>query len=52
MALIRIGSPSISYLEQIAVDNPELQWVSEYIINEINGTQIKLNNQFKEAIAI
>ena len=50
MALIRIGSPSISYLEQIAVNNPKLQWASEYITEEINGTQIKLNNQLEEAL--
>ena len=42
MALIRIGAPAISHLEDSALNNPELSWVSEYIIREIKGTQIKL----------
>ncbi len=43
MALIRIGTPSINYLKQVASDNPELSWVSEYIIREIKGTEIELS---------
>lgn len=44
MALIRIGTPSIKYLEQGATQNPEFGWVSDYIISEIKGSEIKLAN--------
>jgi len=43
MALIRIGEVSISYLEKSANNNKDLNWVSEYIISEIKGTEISLN---------
>ena len=42
MALIRIGMPSVSYLEQAARANTELKWISDYIIEEIEGSQVKL----------
>ncbi len=44
MALIRIGTPSINYLEQRALKNPEFRWISEYIIGEIKGSGIELDN--------
>lgn len=50
MALIRIGAPSISYLEQAAKANTELKWISEYIIEEIEGSQIKLGQFLKEQV--
>lgn len=43
MALIRIGEPSVSYLEQAAIDVPEFKWALEYIIEEIKGTKIALS---------
>jgi len=44
MVLIRIGTPSISSLRQIAADNHELGWIADYIIREIKGTEIKLTD--------
>lgn len=42
MALIRIGTPSMRFLEETMAVEPEFSWAAEYIINEIKGTQIKL----------
>ncbi len=44
MALIRIGAPSISCLEQVAQDNPELGWITDYIIREIQGSQVAVGD--------
>ena len=48
MILIRIGTPSITYLEQAVKNNPELNWISDYIIREIEGSQIKVGSYFKD----
>lgn len=37
MTLIRIGTPSISYLEEAAHANKDFEWVAEYLIREIKG---------------
>ena len=37
MTLIRIGTPSISYLEEAAHSNKDFEWVAEYLIREIKG---------------
>lgn len=42
MALIRIGSPSIAALNEIAFDNPEMSWITDYLIQEIRGTGLSL----------
>jgi hypothetical protein len=42
MALIRIGTPSMRFLEETMAVEPEFGWAVEYIINEIKGTQIPL----------
>jgi len=44
MTLIRIGTPVISHLEQIVFENPDLNWVVDYITTEIKGSQIALTN--------
>lgn len=45
MALIRIGTPSMRFLEETMAVEPEFGWAAEYIINEIKGTQIKLTER-------
>jgi hypothetical protein len=55
MALIRIGEPSISFLDETLAIEPEFGWVAEYIINEIRGTQVKLTevpiaNEFERVL--
>ena len=47
MILIRIGTPSISYVEKAVQNNPELNWISDYIISEIEGSQVKLGSYFE-----
>jgi len=42
MTLIRIGTPSISYLQQAVENNPESDWISDYIIREIEGSQVNI----------
>jgi len=37
MTLIRIGAPSVEYLQKAACENKEFQWVADYIISEINS---------------
>ncbi len=37
MTLIRIGTPSIQYLEKAAHENKDFEWVAEYLIREIKG---------------
>jgi hypothetical protein len=45
MALIRIGEVSIYHLKKMAEKTPEMNWVSEYIISEIQGSGCKINTQ-------
>jgi len=40
MTLIRIGSPSVEYLEKAASANEEFKWVAEYLISEINCKKV------------
>ncbi len=52
MALIRIGRPSVRYLERTAENNPELNWISDYIINEIEGSKVFITeNPLETALA-
>jgi len=40
MTLIRIGSPSVEYLERAADKNEEFKWVAKYLISEINCRKV------------
>ncbi len=37
MTLIRIGEPSINYLREAAQNNKDFEWITQYLITEING---------------
>ena len=37
MTLIRIGEPSVEYLQKAAFDNKDFEWVAKYLISEIKG---------------
>ena len=37
MTLIRIGGPSVEYLENAAKVNKDFKWVAQYLIREIQG---------------
>lgn len=39
MTLIRLGNASVKYLEKAAHDNKDFEWVAEYLIREIQGSQ-------------
>lgn len=39
MTLIRLGDASVKYLEKAAHDNKDFEWVAEYLIREIQGSQ-------------
>ena len=39
MTLIRIGDASVKYLKKAAEDNKDFEWVAEYLIREIKGSQ-------------
>ena len=38
MTLIRIGAPSVQYLEKAAEENKDFEWVAEYLIREIKSS--------------
>lgn len=38
MTLIRIGAPSVQYLEKAAEQNKDFEWVAEYLIREIKSS--------------
>lgn len=38
MTLIRIGAPSVQYLEKAAETNKDFEWVAEYLIREIKSS--------------
>lgn len=38
MTLIRIGAPSVKYLEKAAQNNKDFEWVAEYLIREITNS--------------
>ncbi len=38
MTLIRIGAPSVQYLEKAAEKNKDFEWVAEYLIREIKSS--------------
>lgn len=42
MCLIRIGASSVKFLKAASKENADLIWISEYIINEIEGTKKSL----------
>lgn len=35
MTLIRIGAPSVEYLQKAAQENKDFEWVAQYLIREI-----------------
>ncbi len=35
MTLIRIGAPSVKYLQKAAQENKDFEWVAQYLIREI-----------------
>lgn len=37
MTLIRIGEPSVDYLQKAAKINKDFEWIAKYLITEING---------------
>jgi len=39
MTLIRIGEPSVAYLNKAAQENKDFEWVAKYLISEINLNQ-------------
>lgn len=39
MTLIRIGDASVECLKQAAAKNKDFQWVAQYLISEITGSQ-------------
>jgi hypothetical protein len=47
MVLIRLGSSSIEYLKSIYQDKAEFEWMVNYIVNEIEGTQKPLGKVYK-----
>ena len=51
MAIIRIGASSVEILENTAQETPDFGWMAEYIINEIEGTQIPVGYNNVTAIA-
>jgi len=51
MAIIRIGFSSVEILENTAEKTPGFAWMSEYIVNEILGTQIPVGSGNVTAIA-
>ncbi len=38
MTLIRIGAPSVKYLQEAAQSNKDFKWVADYLIREIKST--------------
>lgn len=38
MTLIRIGAPSVQYLQKAAEENKDFEWVAEYLIREIKSS--------------
>jgi HEAT repeat protein len=49
MCLIRIGNPSINSLKSACKNNSDLNWIADYIINEIEGTKRSLGQNIKFA---
>ncbi len=39
MTLIRIGEPSVKYLQKAAKINKDFEWVAQYLIREIKGSK-------------
>lgn len=39
MTLIRLGDASVEYLNKAAKNNKDFQWVAQYLIREIEGTE-------------
>ncbi len=50
MSIIRIGAPSIEFLGKFAKETPDFSWMAEYIINEIQGTQLPVGMQTAEIL--
>lgn len=48
MSLIRIGHSSINHIKSACKNNPELNWVADYIVREIEGTKKSLGKEFSE----
>lgn len=42
MSIIRIGNAAIPFLQEAATLNTEFNWIAEYLIKEIEGSQISL----------
>lgn len=42
MALIRIGAPSVEYLASSAGVNPNFKWIADYLISEIQCSNVDL----------
>ena len=42
MSLIRIGYDSVPFLKETACANKEFAWVADYLIREIEGSQVPL----------
>lgn len=38
MTLIRIGAPSVKYLQEAAQTNKDFKWVADYLIREIKSS--------------
>jgi len=49
MSLIRIGHSSVSHLKNACKNNPELDWIVDYIIREIEGTKRSLGKNLQFA---
>jgi hypothetical protein len=48
MVLIRLGASSIDPLRDACIDTPDLLWMAEYIINEIEGSKMPLGQSYRE----
>ena len=52
MSLIRIGGSSLEPLKTTYKNNPELGWVVNYIVNEIEGTKRPLRSVNQQEILV
>lgn len=52
MAIIRIGLPAVEILRTAAENTPDFFWISEYVIDEIMGTQVPIAVYQEEQVKV
>lgn len=52
MVIIRIGMPAVEILRNTAENTPDFHWISEYVINEIMGTQVPIAVYQEEPVKV